>query len=126
MPSYLLLKHFHMTCAALSIGLFAVRGARMAAGRPAPSSVWLRALPHLVDTLLFGSALALLVMLGLNPLTQPWLQAKLGAVLAYILLAASLLKRGRQPGLRRAVYVLCLVLLAYIVAVAFGKQPWPF
>jgi uncharacterized membrane protein SirB2 len=126
MPSYLLLKHFHLTCAALSIGLFVARGARMAAGRPAPSSVWLRALPHLIDTLLFGSALALLVMLDLNPLEQPWLLAKLGAVIAYILLAATVLKRGRQPGLRRTAYALCLVLLAYIVAVAFGKQPWPF
>lgn len=126
MFSYLPLKHLHMTFAFLSITLFVLRGARMATGRPAPTARWLRLLPHLVDTLLFGSALALLATLGMNPLAQPWLLAKLGAILAYILLAGALLKRGRTRRLRGASYLLCLGLLAYIVAVAFGKQVWPF
>jgi uncharacterized membrane protein SirB2 len=126
MPQYLLLKHLHMTFALLSVGLFVQRGLRMAAGRPAPASVWLRGLPHLVDTLLFGTAVALLVALDMNPLDQPWLLAKLCAVVAYISLAGALLKRGRSARVRGAALAGCLMLLSYIVAVAFMKRPWPF
>lgn len=39
---------------------------------------------HILDTLLLISAVALLVVAGMNPLQQPWLTEKIVLVIAYI------------------------------------------
>jgi uncharacterized membrane protein SirB2 len=120
---YLALKLLHMGCAATSATLFLARGAAMWRGAAWPHA--LRALPHLVDTVLLGSAVTLAVWSGQSPLAQPWLAAKLGALLAYIVLGSIALKRGRTPAVRRAALLAALCALLYIVLVAVTRQPWP-
>lgn len=120
---YLALKLLHMSCAAASATLFVLRGAAMWRGTAWPDA--LRALPHLVDTVLLGSALGLAFWSGQSPLNQPWLAAKLMALLAYIVLGSVALKRGRTPAVRRAALLAALATLAYIVLVARTRQPWP-
>lgn len=120
---YLALKLLHVSCAAASATLFLLRGAAMWRGIPWPRA--LRAAPHLVDTVLLASALALAVWSGQSPLSQPWLAAKLTALLAYIVLGSVALKRGRTPAVRRAALLAALATLAYIVLAAVTKQPWP-
>jgi len=61
---------------------------------------WVRVLPHVVDTALLASAIALAVALGQYPLVNGWLTAKLAGLLAYIVLGSIALKRGRTRKIR--------------------------
>ncbi len=75
------LKLIHVTCAFASIAGFALRGYWMAVDNPLLQHRVAKVLPHVIDTLLLGSALALLLALHLSPLTRPWLGAKIIALL---------------------------------------------
>ncbi|MFD2367448.1 SirB2 family protein [Pseudoduganella sp. GCM10020061] len=122
---YFALKHFHMTCAALSGGLFLLRGGWMMLGSDMLARRWVRTLPHLVDSLLLASAIGLAAWSAQYPFEQPWLTAKVVALVAYILLGTLALK-GPTLRLRTAGYLAALATFGYIVAVAVTKNPLPF
>lgn len=121
--NYLLLKHFHMSFAAISGLLFLLRGLWMLADSPALQRRWVRVLPHLVDTALLLSAVSLAVWSAQYPLVQTWLSVKVGALLLYIVLGSIALRRGRSKPVRAAAYVAALVTFGYIVGVAVTKNP---
>lgn len=120
---YLLLKHLHMTFAGLSGGFFLVRGAWMLAESPLLQQRWVRILPHVVDTALLSSAVALAIWSSQYPFMQAWLTAKVLALLAYIVLGTIALKRGPTRAVRGAAYVAALLVFLYIVGVAGSKNP---
>lgn len=118
-------KLIHQSAVVLSVTGFALRatasmaGARWVRGRAA------KTLPHVVDTVLLASALTLATWLHLNPLTTPWLAAKIVALLLYIGLGMVALKSAR-PKLQRGLAMLgALAAVAYIVSVAITKSPTP-
>ncbi|MGJ7914973.1 SirB2 family protein [Massilia sp. LXY-6] len=123
---YLSLKHFHMGCAALSGSLFLLRGAWMLRASTMLQQRWVRVAPHIVDTLLLASAIGLAAWSHQYPGRQPWLTAKVLALLGYIVLGSIALKRGRTKGQRQAAFAAALALFAYIVLVAVTKRPFPF
>lgn len=120
---YVLLKWLHIGSAALSIGGFAARGALMLRGSPLLDARFVRVAPHVVDTVLLGSAIALAWMSAQYPFRQGWLTAKVLALVAYIVLGALALKRGRSKPVRAAAFVLALVTVFYIVSVALTRDP---
>ncbi|MCE1182043.1 MAG: SirB2 family protein [Rhodocyclales bacterium] len=120
--SYLLLKHLHVSCVVLSGLGFFVRGVLMLKASPWLNSRLARTLPHVVDTLLLGSAITMAVMSGQYPFAQSWLTAKFFGLLAYIFLGSLALKRGRTRAQRAGFFVLALLAFAYIVAVALTRQ----
>lgn len=119
---YLGLKYFHMTCAALSGSLFLLRGVWMLRASSLLQAKWVRIAPHIVDTLLLASAIGLAAWSQQYPGQQPWLTAKVGALLGYIVLGSVALKRGRTRGQRLAAFAGALALFAYIVLVATTKR----
>ncbi len=123
---YLGLKHFHMTCAGLSGALFLLRGIWMMRASPMLQRKWVRIAPHVIDTLLLASAIGLSVWSGMRPGQQPWLTAKVVALVAYIVLGTIAIRRGRTQGQRTAAFVAALAVFGYIVAVAVTKDPLPF
>lgn len=123
---YLGLKHFHMGCAALSGALFVLRGVWMMRASNMLQRRWVRVAPHVVDTLLLASAIGLAAWSHQYPGRQPWLTAKVVALLGYIVLGSIALKRGRTKGQRQAAFAAALALFAYIVSVAVTKRPLPF
>lgn len=120
---YLSLKHLHMSFAGLSGGFFLLRGAWMFAESPLLQRRWVRTLPHVVDTALLSSAVALAVWSSQYPLMQAWLTAKVLALLAYIVLGTIALKRGPTKAIRGVAYVAALLVFLYIVGVASSKDP---
>jgi len=122
---YLGLKHLHVLAVYLSLALFLLRGVWMWRESPRLQARWLRIVPHLIDTILLGAAIALLVMVWGNPLNQPWLIAKIIALLAYIGLGSLALKRGKTPALRRKAFIAALGVYAYMLAVAVSKSAIP-
>ena len=124
--TYLVLKHLHVTCVVLSGLGFALRGWWMLRGSPLLKSRAARIAPHMVDTLLLGSALVMAWLSGQYPFAQAWLTAKLFGLLAYIGCGTVALKRGRTPAVRAFFLVLALLAYAYIVSVALTRSPLPY
>lgn len=121
---YLAMKHFHMTCVAASLLLFVLRGAWMFAGSPRLASKFSRITPHVVDTLLLASGVALVFITRQYPLQQAWLTAKLVALVIYILLGTIAIRRGRTKAVRGAAFAAALAVFAWMVLTARAHVPW--
>jgi uncharacterized membrane protein SirB2 len=123
---YSTLKLVHQSAVAISLAGFVARGAGIWAG-----AAWVRArmaktLPHVVDTVLIGSAIWLAVILGVSPANAPWITAKIAGLFAYIALGMVAFRFGRTPAIRGGAFALALVTFAYIVSVAITKEPRGF
>lgn len=124
--TYTLLKYLHVSCVVLSGSGFVLRGAWMLQGSPMLTRRWVRVLPHVVDTVLLASAIALAAMLAQYPLVHGWLTAKVIGLVVYVALGTIALKRGRTRTVRLAAFGGALLVFAYIVAVAFTKSVLPY
>ncbi len=122
---YFLLKYLHVSCVVLSGAGFVLRGVWMMRDSPWLARRWVRVTPHVVDTLLLASALAMAMIIEQYPLVHGWLTAKFLGLIAYVLLGTIALKRGRTPAIRRAAFGGALAAFAYIVAVALTKSALP-
>lgn len=120
---YLILKHLHITCVALSGTGFFLRGVWMLQDSPMLRQRWVKIVPHVVDTLLLTSAISMAIMSAQYPFAVDWLSAKLFGLLAYILCGTMALKRGRSKSQRATYFVCALAAFAYIVSVALTRNP---
>ncbi|MFA5083743.1 MAG: SirB2 family protein [Hydrogenophilaceae bacterium] len=123
--AYTLLKLIHVGTVYITFGLFLVRGIWMLLDSPRLQDRWVKVVPHLNDTLLLTAAIAMLVVGGLNPITNPWLLVKITGLLLYIYLGTMALKRGRTKGQRTLYFIAALATIGYIIAVAVTKQVIP-
>jgi uncharacterized membrane protein SirB2 len=121
-----LLTLIHVSCALVSITGFTLRGYWMVFDNPLLQHRVAKVLPHVIDTLLLGSALALLFVLHLSPLTQPWLSAKIIALLLYIGLGMVALRFGQSRTIKVCACLLALLTAGYMVSVAYSKSPLGF
>jgi uncharacterized membrane protein SirB2 len=121
--TYLAVKSLHVTFVVLSISLFTLRGALQWQGVAWRRWRVLRIGPHVVDTVLLGSALWLCWIIGQYPFVQGWLTAKVLALLAYILLGRVALGRTTTAGRRLPAFVAALCFVGYIVGVALTHSP---
>lgn len=121
--NYYALKHAHMFFAAASGIFFLVRGMWMLSGSALLKRRFARTLPHVIDTLLLATAIGLAVWSGQYPFVQPWLTAKVVALVAYIGLGMVALRYGRTKGVRATAYIAALLTFGYILAVARTKNP---
>ncbi|MGH8414434.1 MAG: SirB2 family protein [Gammaproteobacteria bacterium] len=120
---YAEVKLAHILFAALSIGLFGLRGAfSLLAARPLGHRVW-KVLPHVVDTLLLAMGVWLAVMLRLNPLHVTWLGVKLLCVIGYIVLGVLAFRLERPRWLRLGLFTAAILLFAFIVSIAIFQDP---
>ena len=118
-----LLKAVHVGSAVLSITGFVLRGVWMQQDSPLLRARVTRVLPHVVDTVLLLSALALALRIAQYPFVHAWLTAKVLALLAYIVLGSFALKRGRTRRARNIAFAAALGVFLYIVAVAIARSP---
>jgi len=119
---YPLLKGLHQTLVTISISGFAARGLGQLSGAAWTQRPLAKRLPHLIDTFLLLSGLALLWTLRLNPLASPWLTAKLLGLLLYIALGARALQAHRPWRQRALAFVAALATVGWMVSVAISKQ----
>lgn len=122
---YLALKHLHMTLALLTFISFFTRGIWMWRSSSLLHKRVVKILPHIIDTLLLISALVLAFHLRLTPGTNPWLMAKIVAVIIYIALGTVAFKHP-QASVRKSAWLASLAVFAYIVTVAITKNPFVF
>ncbi len=124
--SYALLKYVHVTAVIASFALFFLRGVWMMAAPEKLAARWVRVVPHVIDTILLVSAIALAAMTAQYPFVQPWLTAKILALLVYIVLGTVAIRRGRTRRVRIVAWILALSVFGYMVAVARSRVPFPW
>ena len=122
-----MLKIIHISCVAITGALFFGRGLLMLAESPLRKARVLRIVPHVNDTLLLASALWMAAKSSQYPFVDAWLTAKLLALIAYIGIGMIALSNstGRTRRVRMAAWIVALLVLAYIVAVAWTRSPLP-
>lgn len=121
--TYLVLKYLHVACVVLSGLGFSLRGWWMLNDSPQLKTPLARVVPHVIDSVLLGSALLMAWQSSQYPFAQGWLTAKFFGLLAYILCGTMALKRARTKGRRVAFLVLALLAYAYVVGVALTRNP---
>lgn len=120
---YATLRTFHIGCVILSGSLFLLRGLLMLTqARAVQWRLW-RWLPHVVDTGLLASAVALAWTIRQYPFVHGWLTAKVLALLVYIVLGSVALKRGRTRAQRGLAFFAAALTFLYIVSVARSHDP---
>ena len=121
MDSYFFLKTIHMSCALLSISGFLLRGYWMIQESPRLNLKPVKILPHIVDTLLLLSAIAMLYILGYGLLYQGWLLHKVGLLIVYIVLGMIALGNKYSRSKKIAAFVAAVLVFFYIVGIAITK-----
>lgn len=125
MEYYNLIKLFHVICVLVSITGFVIRGLLMLFG-----SSWLylkliRILPHLVDTLLLLSAIAMVYLSDWLLLHESWLQLKLILLLLYIFLGMITLKLNVSKRAKVLSWFAAICVFSYMILVAITKSILP-
>jgi uncharacterized membrane protein SirB2 len=120
------LKTVHVASVAGSYALFVLRGVWMTRDSARLQQRWVRIVPHLVDTVLLASAVALAIAIGQYPFTSNWLTAKVFGLFLYIALGSVALRYGKTRRIRIAAWVAAQAVFCYIVAVAITRRPLLF
>ena len=116
------LKTIHVAFVALSSAGFFIRGIWMLMDSTLLQQRWVRITPQVVDTVLLVSAIVLAVQLRFSPMEQPWLMAKIIALVVYIAVGLVALRFGRSKHIRVSAWLLGLFIFLYIVSVAMSKS----
>ena len=125
MSSYIFLLAVHVGTVFISIAGFFARGIWMMQSSPLLQRRWIKIVPHINDTFLLVSAIALVVLTSQYPGPAAWINAKIIALVAYIVLGIIALNRGKTMQIRVLAWCSALVVYAYMVAVALSKSPLP-
>lgn len=122
---YAILKHSHLLIITIAFIAFFVRGLLMMLNSPAASHKLFKVLPHILYTLLLVTGIWLAVILHFSPMQQPWLLAKIIALVVYVVLGVLTFKHS-NPAVRKILWLLNLTVFLYIVSVAMSKNPLGF
>lgn len=117
---YIAIKHLHVTAAALSIIFFVLRSYWSINGSALLQRRVVKILPHIIDTVLLVCGVVLAAMIGPN---QPWILAKVVALIIYIGVGTIAIKRGRTPRSRGFAAIVAVAIFFYIVGVALAHNP---
>ena len=79
--------------------------------------------PHIIDTVLLGSAICRTLIIEQYPFQNHWLTVKVTALLLYIVLGNIPLKRGITKAQRASAPALALCTFGFIVSVAYYQHP---
>jgi len=118
-----MIKSLHMITAIVSISGFVLRGYWMMIQSDKSTLKIVRIAPHVIDTLFLLSGIALVAILRINVLSEPWLLAKFAGLIGYIVLGVIAIRRGPTLEIRVIAFVGALSLFAYIVGVALTRSP---
>ena len=116
------LKHSHMLFITISIVLFQLRFILKSFNKPIAKP--LKIIPHINDTLLLITGIALAYQGNINPMEHNWLLAKIIALFLYIGFGTLALK---SDGIKsKSSYVIATLLFTFMVLTALKKQPFLF
>jgi len=118
--NYFLIKHIHVTSAVLSIVFFLIRAVWSVTENALLQHKAVKVLPHIIDTVLLVCGVILAAMIGPS---QPWILAKIIALVFYIGVGTLAIKRGKTPTSRAVAAIIATLIFFYIVGVALAHNP---
>lgn len=121
--SYALLKMIHVGSIIVSYLLFFLRGVWLMQDSAKLQQRWVKILPHVVDTILLTSAVALAMIIQQSPFSDSWLTAKVIGLLLYISLGVIAMRFGKTRKARIIAWITAQCVFIYIVLVALTKSP---
>ena len=121
--SYAAIKMIHVSSVIISYLLFSLRSIWMIQESAALKQRWVKITPHLVDTALLASAIALAIRIQQDPIHDSWLSAKIVGLLLYIGLGMMALRFGKTRKAKILACVAAQFVFIYIVLVALTKNP---
>lgn len=126
MSTYAWLKYIHVITVIISVSLFFLRGIWVIMDSPRLQQRWVKVVPHVNDSILLISAVALTVVVAQYPFVQSWLTAKVMLLIVYIGLGMVAISRGKTRLVRTLAWVFALLVFGYIVLIALTKNSFPF
>ena len=120
---YMMAKHLHLTAVGLSILFFIFRFIWSQLDANALSKKWVKILPHIIDTVLSGSAVWLCIILSQYPFVNAWLTFKVIGVILYIVFGLFALKKAKTTLSKWAFFIAAIGVLMATAMVAVTKQP---
>lgn len=118
---YMLLKQIHIVLAVTTLISFVIRGYWMITDSSLLHHKMVKTIPHVIDTLLLSTAVALMMMAGFYPWILDWVAAKILLLLLYIVLGTIALKRGKTKTQRIAAFIAALICIGLIFKSALSK-----
>lgn len=122
---YLSLLMLHKTTVLLSIVGFFARGIGHIFDQAWVKKKPVKILPHIIDTLLLVSAFALVFVTAFS-FSDGWIIAKIVGLIAYIGLGLMAFRFAKTRTQKAIYWLLALIVVFYVVAVAVHKVVWPF
>lgn len=119
------IKAVHVSCAIITFSFFVTRFYWRLSKPAKLQEKWVRITPHLVDTLLLTSAIALAWAEQLNPLQHFWLFGKILALINYIICGAIALKYSPSRSGQILAFCGAVFSFAVIVSLAINKHLMP-
>jgi len=120
--SYALVKNIHLICVGLTFISFSLRYIWMLCESNLLQSRITKIAPHIIDTVLLVSAITLALQIQQYPLSSPWITAKIGALVLYIIAGTVALKRGKTKSIRTIAGIIAYLAFIYMVLVAYSKN----
>ena len=120
------IKLLHITCAAMSITGFVLRGIIKFTNPEKLAKRWIKITPHVIDTFLLITAIVLVYQKALYPTEHNWIMAKLVGLVIYIVLGMVTLRFSKTNAQAIPAFFAALLCYTYVVSVAVTKSAWPF
>ena len=122
----MVIKYIHVAFVLLTFLSFSIRVYWMYTGSPLLRKKLVKILPHVIDTILLGSGLAMAIMYYGAFYRQQWLDIKLLGVVIYIILGMVALKSGKTRSIRLAAAIGAWLVFFYIIYIAWKNAVIPF
>lgn len=122
---YLSLLMLHKVTVLLSIVGFFARGVGHIFNQSWINKKPVKILPHMIDTLLLVSAISLVAVSAFS-FSDGWIVAKILGLIAYIGLGLMAFRFAKTRAQKALYWLLALIVVFYVVAVAVHKTAWPF
>jgi len=117
-----LVKSVHILTVLISISGFILRGIWIIKDSPRLQQRWIRIAPHINDTVLLVTGIALAISIQQYPFVHGWLTAKILALLAYIGLGMATIRHGRSKQQRIITGLAAILVFIYMIGVARTRQ----
>jgi len=117
-----LVKSIHILTVLISISGFILRGIWIIKDSPRLQQRWIRIAPHINDTVLLVTGIALAINIQQYPFVHGWLTAKILALLTYIGLGMATIRHGRSKQQRIITGLAAVLVFIYMIGVARTRQ----
>lgn len=118
------IKAVHVAAVLASGALFLLRGVLVQAGR-GNWAMWgpLRYTSYAIDAVLLTAALMLVAVVPAAMFANHWLCSKLALLVVYVIVGSFALKRGQSQSIRRACFIVALIVYATMLGIARAHHP---